>query len=132
MKKILILLLLAVSINAYSFKQDNLFTKGQCTWFVYGIVQEKLGVKLKFSQDYGRHAKNWPELLRMELHREPRANSIAVYKWDKHGHVVFVESVDGEIIHYRESNSYDRARDGTLKSRHKHKYFKYLRGYLYL
>ncbi len=68
---------------------------GQCTWYVDGKVY-KDGWRLKFSQNYGRHAYKWWDLVtnankgQLGLH----GDIMVLNKWDgnQYGHVAYVES----------------------------------------
>ena len=116
------------------YYQSGTFTKfinyvGQCTWYVFGRAQEKLGVTLAFSQPYGNNAKTWYDRINnegIEKGDMPRANSIAVFAPKEgrsgYGHVVFVEYIEGNYIYYSESNfgssangQFDFNTDGVLK-----------------
>lgn len=96
----------AVDFKGPEYNKSNNFSNnvGQCTWYVDGRVQQKLGIKLKFKQNYGRHAQNWPDLLSYKLSPTPKPNSIAVWKHKKYGHVAFVEDVHHGHIHFTEAN----------------------------
>ena len=73
--------------NSLSYNSNNNFKDnvGQCTWYVDGRIQEKLGIKLKLSQT-------------------PKVNSIAVWSHGKYGHVAFVEDGHHGHIHFTEAN----------------------------
>ena len=147
MKYLLLALVFTLSLQAYNFnkpefKEKNLFYRastksvGQSTWFVYGIVRERLGINLKFSQNYGRYAKNWPKLLNMRLHKTPKANSIAVFNYNRNGHLIFVVDIEGREIFVREANiddnNYLGYKDGDLQVVNLDRFEQGLRGYLYL
>lgn len=83
---------------------------GQCTWYVYGRIQEKglatreyLNSKSIFTGD----ATSWDDDAKsagFEVSTTPRANAIAVWE-GSYGHVAFVESVEGtKTIKVTESN----------------------------
>lgn len=146
MKSILLLLLLVIGIQAYDFekpeyREKNIFYKankklaGQSTWFIYGIVLERMKIKLQFSQPYHRYAYNWSKLLNMKLHKKPRANSIAVFDYNRNGHLIFVVDVEGRDIFFREANIDDNRhvgyKDGDLQVGKITKFEKGLVGYLY-
>ena len=146
MKLLLLILTLLTSLQAYDFnkpeyKKDNIFYKvdkklvGQSTWFVYGMVKERLKINLKFSQPYNRHAENWPKLLDLKLHKKARANSIAVFNYNKKGHLIFVVDVEGMDIFFREANMDDNNfkgyNDGDLQISTIDNFERGLKGYLY-
>ena len=146
MKTILLILIFVMSLQAYDFekpeyREHNIFYKankklaGQSTWFVYGIVLERMKIKLQFSQPYNRYAYNWPKLLDMKLHKQARANSIAVFDYNKKGHLIFVVDIEGREIFFREANKDDNRyvgyMDGDLKVGKIDKFERGLRGYLY-
>jgi surface antigen len=88
----------------YNEKNNFKNNKGQCTWFVDGRVQEVIKKKLKFSRNFGRHAKNWIDLLpQYKVSQKPLRHSIAVFG-GRYGHVVFVENVTNKTIWFREAN----------------------------
>ncbi len=102
------------------------FPEGQCTWYVAGRVQEKLGITLDFTQDSGNDAVHWydrvcnPGIVKSNT---PRANSIAVFgSSGSRGHVVFVEYVEDGYVYFSEANCapsnngrFDIGEDGILK-----------------
>jgi len=157
LKKILIVMLLIsvgcahkhfqIDFTQPEYTTNNNFVKigndntGQCTWFVDGRVQEKLGFKLKFKRPYSRHAKHWMELLDYQKGLKPKPNSIAVYASEKYGHVVFVEDVTENYIYYREANFPPNHKidkhDGILRKMSKNRFpnkgrGQVLIGYIYL
>lgn len=87
------------------YNEGNPFTQGQCTWYVFGRAKQATGVKIKFKQNYGRHAKNWVKLTDMELLDKPVKDSIAVWGSPKFGHVIYVENVIDGLIVYSEANT---------------------------
>ena len=145
-----------VSVKAYSnnltpntfssaYNNDNIFTtcgyKGQCTWFTYGRVLEKLDTKLP-KEFYGNAVDWWYSNLSKNDYpygTEPKANSIAVWSGGNsgYGHVAFVEKVEGNTVYFNEGNfSVRRDYDKQLKSLSKENMKKrgnlYLKGYIYL
>jgi len=87
---------------------------GQCTSFVWGRAKEKLGIELKFTNEYGtevrsgRDAKNWLKLINNFSHDKfIKGNSIAVWGGDTHnthGHVAFIEKVENGYVYFNEAN----------------------------
>ncbi|HEW97329.1 MAG: hypothetical protein DRR16_06330 [Candidatus Parabeggiatoa sp. nov. 3] len=77
----------------------------ECTRYAFGRAHEKTGQVLTFSQNYGRHGGKWYDLVN-DLPRgsEPRSNSLVMWSKPPHGHVAFVEKVDGENITITEAN----------------------------
>jgi surface antigen len=72
--------------------------RGQCTWYAHQRAQD-FGWRLSFSAPYGRHAHAWWDMVvNAERGKEPRVNSVMVldaWPGNPHGHVAFVERVDG-------------------------------------
>ena len=94
------------------YKKLNAFKDyGQCTWYCFGRVQEKLGITMSFDVIKGmnRNAKNWLELANVN-HKsfDPQAahaNSIAVsYEPSPYGHVMFIENVIDGMVYFTEAN----------------------------
>ena len=102
------------------------FPEGQCTWYVAGRVQEKLGISLKFTQESGNDAVYWYDRVcnpGITKSNTPRGNSIAVFgSSGSRGHVVFVEYVEDGYVYFSEANCapsnngrFDIGEDGILK-----------------
>ncbi|OFI07016.1 bacteriocin BCN5 [Clostridium acetireducens DSM 10703] len=132
-----------VQSNAYN--TNNIFTKcgykGQCTWFTYGRVTEKLGINLP-SEFYGNAVEWWYANAKSNVYSygsEPKENSIAVWGGGNlgYGHVGFVEKVEGNTVYLNEGNfNIRKAYDGNIKALSKESMEKrgnlYLKGYIYL
>lgn len=102
------------------------FSEGQCTWYVAGRVQEKLGIDLTFTIQSGNNAGLWydricnPGIIRVN---EPMENTIAVFgSASTAGHVVFIEYVEDGYVYFSEANygssnnnDFDIGQDGILK-----------------
>lgn len=130
--------------TAYTSSQ-NIFTKygykGQCTWFTYGRVLEKLGISLP-TEFYGNAVDWWYANEKDKTYSygsEPKANSIAVWAGGKlgYGHVAFVESVEGNTVHFNEGNfsirgAYDGKEKALSKEAIKTRGNLYLKGYIYI
>lgn len=124
---------------------SNIFTKygykGQCTWFTYGRVLEKLSINLP-SEFYGNAVDWWYADVKDKTYAygsEPKANSIVVWGGGNrgYGHVAFVEKVEGDTVYFNEGNfSVRGAYDGNLKSLSKEAIKNrgnlFLKGYIYL
>lgn len=85
--------------NGSSFDGSN----GECTWFVWGRVYEKLGIALPFTGN----AKDWTanaEAVGCSTGTDARANSIMVEHYEQHGHVLFVEKVENGFAYVTEGN----------------------------
>lgn len=70
---------------------------GQCVWYAWGRVYEKLGIKLPAMGN----GKDWDDnaiKYGYSVGTEPKANSVAVWNYEKYGHVAFVEAVNGDNI----------------------------------
>jgi surface antigen len=102
-----------VDINSLSYfapfnpfdQQDD--TWYECTRYAFGRTHEKMGTVLTFSQNYNRHGGRWYDLVNnpdLEKGSEPRSNSLAVWEYGEHGHVAFVEEVDGDKVIISEAN----------------------------
>jgi len=130
--------------SAYNSDQ-NIFTKygykGQCTWFTYGRVLEKLGISLP-SEFYGNAIDWWYANEKNNTYSygyEPKPNSIVVWSGGKYGygHVAFVESVEGNTVYINEGNfSIKGAYDGNVKALSNEEIINrgnlYLKGYIYV
>lgn len=130
--------------SAYT-ADENIFTKcgykGQCTWFTYGRVLEKLGIALP-SEFYGNAVDWWYDNAKDNVYpygSEPKANSIIVWGGGPvgYGHVGFVEEVDGDTIYFNEGNFSVRGNyDGNIKTISKEAIKDrgnlYLKGYIYV
>lgn len=130
--------------NAYN-SDENIFTKygykGQCTWFTYGRVLEKLGIHLP-TEFWGNAVDWWAANAKDKTYSygsEPKPNSIAVWGGGNYGygHVAFVESVEGSTVYFNEGNfSVRRAYDGKVKALSseeiKNRGNLYLKGYIYV
>ena len=111
--------------NLKSSHYNNGFSRGQCTWYTWGRVSEKLGFKLPninvkgYSgvsphnpNSFRSHAKYW-WYDNIALNKKgkgysygitPKPNSIIVWTRGTYGHVAFVEKVDGDRVYITESN----------------------------
>ncbi|OAA91969.1 SH3 domain-containing protein [Clostridium ljungdahlii] len=133
-----------MSSSAYT-AVGNIFAKsgytGQCTWFTYGRVLEKLGIALP-SQFYGNAVDWWYANASSNVYTygsEPKANSIIVWGGGPHGygHVGFVEEVSGDIVYFNEGNfnvrgNYDGSEKTLSKEAIKNRGNLYLKGYIYV
>ncbi len=83
---------------------------GQCTWFAWGRVYEKLGKSILFRQNYGRNATRWPDLVtNCTQSSKPVTHSIIVWKGTDggaytSGHVAFIEKIENGLIYFSEAN----------------------------
>jgi len=99
--------------NYYTDGSLNPFVEsytGQCTWYVYGRIQEKGLVTrdyLSSKSIFTGNATSWDDDARnagFEVNKTPKANAIAVWE-GSYGHVAFVESVEStNSIKVTESN----------------------------
>lgn len=131
--------------DASYVSDSNIFTKygykGQCTWFTYGRVLEKLSINLP-SEFYGNAVDWWYANAKDKIYSygsEPKANSIVVWGGGNkgYGHVAFVEKVEGDTVYFNEGNFNIRgAYDGQLKSLSKEEIKNrgnlFLKGYIYV
>lgn len=75
-----------------------------CTWNAWNQTYKRLGIALPA---WG-NANTWYDYAKkagFEVGKTPRNNSIAVWEWDKYGHVAFVEKVSGDKIYVWESDA---------------------------
>ena len=102
----------AADLNSDSYNSLNPYNtaelRGQCTWYVWGRVHEKLGISLNSRGRWG-DASNWYNSALNDgysVGTEPRENSIMVWTggYEERGHVAFVESVNGNSISISEGN----------------------------
>ncbi|WP_123054214.1 SH3 domain-containing protein [Clostridium sp. JN-1] len=133
------------NIQSNAYNSSNIFTKcgykGQCTWFAYGRVLEKLSIALP-SEFYGNAVDWWYANARDKVYPygyEPKANSIVVWGGGKYGygHVGFVEKVEGDTVYLNEGNfsvrgSYDGNVKTLSKEAMKNRGNLFLKGYIYL
>lgn len=133
-----------IQSSAYT-AAGNIFAKcgytGQCTWFTYGRVLEKLGIALP-SEFYGNAVDWWYANANDNVYSygsEPKANSVIVWGGGSvgYGHVGFVEEVDGDTIYFNEGNfsvrgSYDGNIKTISKEAIKNRGNLYLKGYIYV
>lgn len=133
------------NIQSNAYNDSNIFAKygykGQCTWFTYGRVLEKLSIALP-SEFYGNAVDWWYANARDKIYPygyEPKANSIVVWGGGNYGygHVGFVEKVEGDTVYLNEGNfnvrgSYDGSVKTLSKEAMKNRGNLYLKGYIYL
>jgi len=164
--KLIIAIIIALGVSLYGNSMtpnlDNIgykkplnpFSLEQCTAFVWGRAYEKKGIKIKFSVDSGRHAKNWLKyVVGLKTGNVIRANSIVVWGGDFHrksngsyknayGHVAFIEKIENNYVYFNEANfktySSGGGYDGYVKKWTLDKFKRYrpyagkILGYLYL
>lgn len=90
----------------------NIYSRPQCTWYVWGRVNEVFGISLPNfgdAKDWYAYAENHPND-NWSVGKTPMTNSIAVFYdvgalTSGYGHVAYVESVNGDTIHISESIS---------------------------
>ena len=99
---------LNLNSNNYNSRGGNTFPSGQCTWYAWGRMKEKVGFSIGFTQPSGRDAKLWwtgNMVNNMTKSSTPRKNSIIVWgNNSKPGHVAFVEDVVGNTLYLSEGN----------------------------
>lgn len=94
----------SVANTAYS-ANTNPFKNGQCTWFAWGRVLDKTGIKINFSRNWGRHAVNWYTLvLNLPRGTTPQKDAIMVISGRNYGHVAIVEEVGKDYMIISEAN----------------------------
>lgn len=133
------------NIQSNAYNSSNIFTKcgykGQCTWFTYGRVLEKLGIALP-SEFYGNAVDWWYANARDKIYSygyEPKANSIIIWGGGSrgYGHVGFVEKVEGDTVYFNEGNfsvrgSYDGSMKFLSKEAIRNRGNLFLKGYIYV
>lgn len=81
---------------------------GQCTWFVWGRVHEKLGKSITFSRSYQRNATDWIDIVtNCSISNTPVTHSIIVWGGTGNfvnGHVAFIEKIENGKIYFSEAN----------------------------
>ena len=81
---------------------------GQCTAFAWGRALDRLGISLSARGDGSTWWETPDDNITQTSTDVPRANSIAVWgenTSNPHGHVAYVEEVDGDIIYINEANT---------------------------
>lgn len=76
-----------------------------CTWHAWDETYKRLGIALP---GWG-NANTWYDYAKragFEVGQMPRAHSIAVWEWDKYGHVAYVDEVKGNTIYTYEAGNY--------------------------
>lgn len=97
------------------------FAKGQCTWYAWGRFKEVHHKNLRFRVKLDIDAKLWPTLItNCKTTDKPSAKTIAVSTQGPHGHLIFIEHIDGNTVYYTDANGdgnnhYDRGEDCKLK-----------------
>lgn len=102
--------------NGYWYTNSiNPFSRGQCTWYAFGRFGEVKNYRITFSQNSGRHAKNWYNLINncgKGTTITPKCVAVRLTGGGGYGHVVFVEDVDSSYVYYTDANAGKPA--GTL------------------
>jgi surface antigen len=92
----------AYSLTGNGVARRNADNIGQCTWFAWGRAHEVNGIN---TPDFSGDAVNW---YTDKVKNTIRSNSIAVWYGDAninpHGHVAYVEKVEGDSVTYNEAN----------------------------
>lgn len=98
-----------VNLNSSSYSSLNPYYisgfKGECTWYCWGRVHEKLGVSLPctgYAYQWVSQATGWTA-----VDTTPSANSVMVDTSGGTGHVMFVEKIEGNIMYTTEANYID-------------------------
>ena len=112
-KRNLIIIMLVTIMNVFSYSEvlaaSNPYNqKGpygiNCTWYAWKMAYEKAGISLP---GWG-NAKNWYNDAKNDgyiVGTTPKANSIIVWGgWTSYGHVGYVETVEGNILHVWDSS----------------------------
>ena len=104
----------------------NIFTDagyaGQCTWYVWGRVNEVNDGKYTGYALPTGNASSWFATARakgFDVGSTPRANSIVVYNdASGYGHVAYIESINGENICFSDGNTGNSEGDGVYFYNH--------------
>ena len=117
-----------MNINGPDYTTNNWYVKsdpdlkGECTWFCWGRAQEKCAKYISFNID-GNDGGEWYDhcdaaasgVTKRAASLGPVTNSICSCSGPTyHGHVIFVELVDGNTVYYTEANT--KGADGVVKS----------------
>lgn len=117
-------------LNSQSYKSSNMYynakLEGQCTWFCWGRAHEKTGNSLTFrgpnnGGQWYDNINTTPTVIKRAPNLGPVSNCIcSCSSTSRYGHVIFVESVIGNIVYYTEANTNGDNRvskdDGIVKS----------------
>jgi len=136
---------LTPNLTCTAYNSTNIFTtsgyKGQCTWFVYGRVLEKLNIKLP-TEFYGNAIDWWGSNIKDKVYNygsEPKADSIIVWSGGNSGsgHVGYVEKVEGDLVYFNEGNfsvrgNYQGNVEVLSKEAIKNRGNIFLKGYIYV
>ncbi len=106
-----------VNLDSEAYHSENPYKsyEGECTWYAWGRVYEKLGISLYWRTQDGRlgNAKEWLSCAQnydYQCGTEPRANSVIVWTGGEYGHVAFLESIGSDgSLYISESNRIDHA-----------------------
>ena len=133
------------NLTSTAYNRNNIFTvygyKGQCTWFTYGRVLEKLNIKLP-AEFYGNAINWWSNNVNDKVYNygsEPKADSIIVWSGGSvgSGHVGYVEIVEGDQVYFNEANfsvrgNYQGHVEVLSKEAIKNRGNIFLKGYIYV
>ncbi len=93
-----------VSSSSYTVTGKNPYAgsyRGQCTWYAWGRARQ---ISPNASVRPSGNANEWCVEAGLPCNTEPRANSFAIWDDNVHGHVAYVERVDGNTIYFTEAN----------------------------
>lgn len=138
-------IILVPNLTNVAYSSNNIFTssgyKGQCTWFTYGRVLEKLDIKLS-PAFYGNAITWWDRNIVDKVYNygaQPKADSIIVWSGGSsgNGHVGYAEKVEGDLVYFNEGNfsaggNYDGNLEVLSKESIKNRGNCFLKGYIYL
>lgn len=136
---------LTPNLTSTAYNCNNIFTscgyKGQCTWFTYGRVLEKLNIKLPV-QFYGNAIDWWGSNINDKVYNygtEPKTDSIIVWSGGSagNGHVGYVEKVVGDLVYLNEANfsvrgNYQGQLEVLSKEAIKNRGNVFIKGYIYV
>ncbi len=91
-------------VNPFDDRAHGRPYAGQCTWFAWGRAHEVTGKRLDIVRG---DANTWYRNTQYPKGQQPRGNAVAVWAGDAsngHGHVAFVEQVNGNNVVITEAN----------------------------
>lgn len=125
---------IVTNTNGYWFtKSINPFSRGECTWYAFGRFGEVKNYRITFSQDIGRHAKYWYNLVNncaKGTTIQPKCIAVRTTGGKGHGHVVFVEDVDSNYVYFSDANA-AKATPGTLQYKTKSEFLSEYKYFIY-
>ena len=107
--KLILVLVTALAVSSINCDaQSSRFERGECTWAA-DLLSSYGGWHLEFSQESGRHAEKWPDLLMNGMPTPyPEVDALMIFDIQPgirgHGHVSYVIHVTGSKFWVMHSN----------------------------